>query len=463
MKHKSWSLARRVPLWFACSTAGLVLVTSAVSAVYIDRAVHEELDALANEELAEFVAVLEGSPSAIQEFGKTVDEAGSLHPDFGIGSRLWDGESGSVLAEHGVKIDLEKIPADHAPNDEPVNLGGGWRWRSARLGDGRILGVILDGSGVVARQRRFEIFLFGFASCVIFVSGLGGLWIGRRVSMLLRRVAERARAVRATSDQVSLDVEDAPAEIREVSEALQTMLQNIREEARQNRLITAGLAHELRSPIQNLVGETEVALLRRRNEEEYRRVLVSHLEELRDLGRVVDNLVTLCSSQEAQASRAVERFDLGEQVHLRLAKEHGEALRSGIDLELTQRGDLVVEGDREALLLAVRNLVMNALQWTPRGRPVRVELFGERPQITITVDDAGPGVPPGIRGEIFKPFVRGPSRNGERVGYGLGLALTRTAVEAHGGTVLVADSPLGGARFVITLPRRRQLSEPLSE
>ena len=111
------------------------------------------------------------------------------------------------------------------------------------------------------------------------------------------------------------------------------------------------------------------------------------------------------------------------------------------------------DADREAMLRALRNLVSNAVQWTPQGGQVNVTIAATDLNVTLTVDDSGPGIPGPMRAKIFEPFARGGERGGERVGYGLGLAIVREAVEAHGGTVEVATSPIGGARFVVHIPR----------
>jgi signal transduction histidine kinase len=85
---------------------------------------------------------------------------------------------------------------------------------------------------------------------------------------------------------------------------------------------------------------------------------------------------------------------------------------------------------------------------------VNVDLEGAANEVVITVDDAGPGVPVELREKIFEPFYRGPAARGGRIGYGLGLALARSAVDAQGGRIEVGTSPAGGARFRVVLPRQ---------
>ncbi len=108
---------------------------------------------------------------------------------------------------------------------------------------------------------------------------------------------------------------------------------------------------------------------------------------------------------------------------------------------------------REGPLRAMRNLTANAIEWSEPGSQVDVHVLGENGLVTVIVDDAGPGVPEDLRERIFEAFFRGPQAKGRRIGYGLGLAIVRAAVDSQGGTVEVGRSPLGGARFRMRLPR----------
>jgi two-component system heavy metal sensor histidine kinase CusS len=236
------------------------------------------------------------------------------------------------------------------------------------------------------------------------------------------------------------------------------MLENLRREMAQAQIFTAGLAHELRSPVQNLVGTTEVALIAERSPAAYRDVLHSQLDELHELGNAIDNLISICSAGSARKSTAREAFDLGEEADIRLHRERALAERRGIAFDLRTSGDLRLSGDREAILRAVRNLVDNAIQWTEPGGRVDVALTGMPEEVRVLVDDTGPGVPHELRQRIFEPFFHRsaaarPGTGSKRIGYGLGLGMVRSALLNQGGDVEVDTSPGGGARFVALLPR----------
>jgi signal transduction histidine kinase len=458
-RERTWTLARRITLGFAVTTAVLAVTICAVSAWYLREQVARENEQLVLEELDEmralFVGASERSPELVRSIAADI---APLHPENRFAWRVWrpgDAQPWVVAGDAELLARIDGL-GEHSAADADLGDDVLWHVEPLRLGandTGLWVGLAMDASVASALLARFELSALAAVVFASLLAGVAGAVFARHTSGLLRRVADEVREVRRPEQPLRLIPKGAPREIRDVAEALRTMLANIREEAERNRLLTAGLAHELRSPITTLLGEAEVALLRPRQPAEYRAILESQVEELRDLGRVVDNLVVLCAQQTANGNRNLERFDLGRETELRLERSLAEARRRGVTLELTQRGDLALAGDREALCLAVRNLVSNAVQWSPPEGRVRIALEGESDSVRVTVDDQGPGVPAEARERIFEPFFRGPQVQGRRAGYGLGLALTRTAVRAHGGRVEVVDAPGGGARFRLELPR----------
>jgi two-component system heavy metal sensor histidine kinase CusS len=201
------------------------------------------------------------------------------------------------------------------------------------------------------------------------ITFLGGKLLINRAVDYMRQIAERMRELRTAQNPEPLV--NAPDEIKAIHEALSALMASIHTEQERTRLLTAGLAHELGSPLQNLIGETEVALMSDKSPEEYRTVLESHLDELRDIGHAIGNLMTLVSIDESATPHDLERFDLAGEAEVRLRRERAHAQRRGIELDVAKDGDLGLVGDREALWLVVSNLVANAIDYTPRGGRVR--------------------------------------------------------------------------------------------
>lgn len=452
---KRWTLAGRLTAWFVGLTMAVIAVTSAAGAWFLKSSIDRELDALAVEELHELRAIFRDDAPTPPELEEVVRELAREHPAVSLAWRLFHRTTGAILAEFGVTDLLGH--AEHAPSilGRTLRPEQGLRWRAEEItrDSDLCVGLMIDGSARFAALRRFGQLVLAILGLGVVASLAAGGLFCRRASGMLRQVAESARAIQRLDGDVEVRVNDAPEEIRVVAEAFTETLRNVRSETARARLLISGLAHELRSPIQNLLGESDVLLLRERAPGEYRSALESHAEELRDLGRVVDNLVTLCASPDG-LDDAREDFDLAREIDLRLPRENARAQRQGVILDVESTGDLRMTGDREAVLLVLRNLIANAIDWSPGGEVVTVRLEGGSSGVEVTVDDAGPGVPEPERARIFDPFYRGPSCNGRRAGYGLGLALSRSAVEAHGGRIEVSTNPAGGARFVAFFPRR---------
>ena len=459
---------------YLVTTVVLVAVVSATSFFMLERSTQSELDALVVSYIKayrlEYEKLLrdkraapvpaEGAPAgevqvvlAPEDF-KSIASSLSRSLDLPCAWRVWDVDKGSVFDQSG-RIDLLR---SDAPSQDPVGqtfkLPGGLRWRTEPLSSGNAVGLMLDGSQQIGDLRQYQVLAGALMVLAAMVSLSLGAYMTQRMSRMLRRVADSARAVRdPTREVVELEVQDAPDEIRDVVAALRHLFGSVRIESERSRMLYASMAHELRSPIQNLVGETEVALFTARDGDAYRRVLESNLDELRDLGDAIDNLVAICSERRPADHGGQEEFDLLDEARIRLERERAQAQRRGVELRLEGEGELWVRGDREGLLRALRNLAANAIQWSPEGSRVAVRLVGRNGEVEVTVDDAGPGIPVELRERIFEPFVRGPAQDGQRIGYGLGLAITRAAVDAQGGTILIDRSPLGGARFQVRMPR----------
>jgi two-component system heavy metal sensor histidine kinase CusS len=460
VKRGSWSLARRLTGLFLVSTTVFVIAISVVSAWFLHQSVRRELEALLPQEISELRARFDAGirDDEKPEFAKFVTDLDNRYAPDHLAVRVWEKDGVTVWGDFG---NIELLHAEYPaplPVSIPQTIDREKRWDSERLASGQTVGVVVDGSPILSLQERYEVFATVLVLCGTGLTLVLSRVFFQRVSGLLATVAAKARAVREPDSALDMQIEGAPREIQEVADALHEMLENIRRETDQARIFTAGLAHELRSPVQNLIGETEVALIALRDATTYRDVLVSHLEELRALGDAVDNLVTICSAKETARSPAREHFDLAHEARIRLQRERASAERHGMRVDIAAHGDTQIHGDREALLRALRNLVANAIQWSPPAGAVDVEIAGSDGEITIHVDDAGPGVPEHLRERIFEPFFRGPAASGHRVGYGLGLAITRTAVEDQGGRIEVGPSRKGGARFSVRLPRRSEFA-----
>ncbi len=452
MTNTRWSLSNRLTWWLSLVTVVPGLIAVVIGGLFLKSSIARELDGLASEETEEALVRLRQAIDPLASFAAISRELGSQHPDTPLGWQVVDRRTGSSRGEFG---HTELFAARHSrvvPVDQTVDLGQG---RLARSFDAppdlRVL-LIVDGAGRLAFLSNYWLAAGVMIAVSTTIALLASRLLARRVAGLVRQVADDVHASRATQQQPK-HRPGSPDEIREVVEALRAEMRRIREETDRARLLTAGLAHELRSPLQNLIGQAEVTLLKPREGPAYAATLASQLEELTELSDAVDNLLTICTAGRAEPGHGVETFDVGAQAALRLQRERARAQREGVDLQMHTVGDTRMAGDRESVLRGIRNVVANAIDWTPRGGEVRVSIDGSQTQLDVVVDDTGPGVPVEVRDRIFEPFFQGPAKDRKRVGYGLGLAMAHAAVDGHGGHIEVATSAMGGAHFRLRFPR----------
>ncbi|NOK12184.1 sensor histidine kinase [Corallococcus exercitus] len=292
---------------------------------------------------------------------------------------------------------------------------------------------------------------------VLGATALGGA-LARSALAPLREARDRVRAARASELDLSLPLRGTGDEWDELASTLNGLLADARASLARIRTFTADAAHELRTPLTVILGETEVTLRRERTPEEYRRALGVVLDETQRLSRLVDALLQLARADAGTRVLMPEPVDL----HLlaRTALHRTEQLLAArgqrLTLELTG-GPTRVQGSPVLLAHVLDNLLSNACRHA-RQR-IRVALDATDTEARVTVSDDGPGVDPAFLPRIFQRFARADAaRTGE--GTGLGLALSRTLAEAHGGTLDYARGSDGESRFTLHLPNPPEAPGP---
>ncbi len=230
------------------------------------------------------------------------------------------------------------------------------------------------------------------------------------------------------------------------------MLARLEDSFRRLSDFSSDLAHELRTPISNLMTETQVAISKARSADQYREVLYSNLEEYERLARMIADMLFLAKSDNRLIVPSSEMVDLAAETrglfdfYEALAEEHG------VGLVLTGAG--LVLGDRLMIRRALSNLLSNAIRHTSRDGSVKVLIDRRKSgEIQLSVDNPGEDIEPEHLPRLFDRFYRvDPSRHkAPSDGAGLGLAITKSIVEAHQGTIQIFSSN-GSTRFAITFP-----------
>jgi two-component system sensor histidine kinase PrrB len=242
-----------------------------------------------------------------------------------------------------------------------------------------------------------------------------------------------AASVSTTRDLTTRVDTAGPAEVHDVAESLNAMLARLETSVAAIERFTADAGHELRTPLTSL--RANLSVLGHGPDE---RVLMDLERDVARLAALLDGLQALARGDAGAAER--EPVDVGEVADAALVDARRR--HPAVDFALGD-GELVVHGDASGIRAALDNLLENAARHG--ANTVRVGIAGDR----VTVDDDGPGIPASERERVFERFARGSRTSAP--GSGLGLAIVAQQAALHGGEAHIEDSPLGGARVVVTM------------
>jgi two-component system, OmpR family, heavy metal sensor histidine kinase CusS len=285
-----------------------------------------------------------------------------------------------------------------------------------------------------------------------------GVWAARLVLKRVRRIAATAGRISARALNERLSLEDTPEEFLESTLAFNHMLDRLEDSFKRLSEFSSDLAHDLRTPINNLLGEAQVALSRPRDAAEYRAVLESAVEEYERLSRMTENMLFLARADNAQAHAAPQWIDLREALgkilsyYEVLAEERN--VRFALEVRSERGGKARAWADELMLNRAVGNLLSNALRHGPRDCTVTVRAtVSADGSADVEIANPGDGIAPEHLPRIFDRFYRPCSaREGSSAGSGLGLAIVKSIAELHGGRVGVRSEPGRETAFTLSLP-----------
>ncbi len=367
-------------------------------------------------------------------------------------------------------------PGSHTPiGAAELSVAKGERQLSLRTVDGqRVLAARTNsGSTLVISQRlaptnavldRLAWVLFVVGGCGVVLAAVAGTTVGRTGLRPVARLTAATERVARTDDLTPIPV-TGNDELARLTDSFNTMLRALAESRdRQGRLV-ADAGHELRTPLTSLRTNMELLIasskpgapkLPEDDMDELRGDVMAQIEELSTL---VGDLVDL--AREDAPATVYERVDLGETVERAL--ERARRRRQEIEFVATLQ-PWFVYGHEAALQRAVLNVLDNAAKWSPSGAQVRVAMSEASPGLlALTVEDAGPGIPPEERELVFERFYR-PMASRSMPGSGLGLAIVRQVVVKHGGTIAIETSDRGGALIRIVLPGESpSIERPISD
>ncbi|MFT5535420.1 MAG: two-component system heavy metal sensor histidine kinase CusS [Burkholderiaceae bacterium] len=275
----------------------------------------------------------------------------------------------------------------------------------------------------------------------------------------LRLIITQANAISTQRLHTRLSNDNTPRELHELGSAFNAMLDRLEDGVKRLTQFASDIAHDLRTPINTLMVETQVALTKERSNDEYQILLGSNLEEYERLARIIENTLFLARADNAQLAMHTEVLDLA--VELERIRDYFEGLAedAGITLTIKTEG-LSIEADPILFRRAVSNLVSNALVHTPRGSFIHLSAVIFDGKTRVTVENGGPGIPAEHLPHIFERFYRGDAaRAPSMYSAGLGLAIVCAIMRLHRGDAGVTSVAGEKTVFYLCFPGVMQRSK----
>ena len=299
-------------------------------------------------------------------------------------------------------------------------------------------------------QHNLLIALIGLAIAGVLMASALGYWVAHIGLKPLIKLSQEAQRLAPPLRAGRLRMSPLPPELEQFVDSFNSTLERVEQAYSRLESFNADVAHELRSPLTNLIGQTQVALTRGRSAEHYFEVLQSNLEELERLRSIINDMLFLASAdQGSKATRLTEASLAGE---VATTLEYLDFILEDAQVQVHVSGDAQVRIEIAHLRRALINLLSNAVQHTGPGQVIEVHIEVEEHQVSIGVANPGSPIASEHLPRLFERFYRvDASRSNSGNNHGLGLAIVKAIALMHGGDVFVR-SDRGMNTFGIYLP-----------
>jgi two-component system heavy metal sensor histidine kinase CusS len=457
------SLTRRLTLMFVATATAVLLVLGFVVATSVEQH-FEDLDMM----------VLSGKMELIQQGLESVTSANEL-------TSFTHQLAWSLVGHHGLEVMM--LDTDHAvmfatshanfPPSQVLALatqttGRPALWQqgeqtyrviAARLptatqdGAGqRVHLVVLTATDIGHHQtymRDFLKTLWLFVACAALGMALLGWALVQRGLAPLHAIRAQAQVVTAQQLSHRLPVHSMPVELAQLAQSLNDMLARLEVAFARLSDFSSDIAHELRTPVSNLMTQTQVVLSHPRDAAEYKATLESNAEELDRMARMIADMLLLAKSDNGLVLPNREKVDLADETQALF--DYYDALAADKGLQLRLVGNAQVQADRLMLRRAIGNLISNAVRHATPSSRLLVALDDTPEAVALSVENFGDTIPAEYLDRVFDRFFRVDAARQRSEGTGLGLAIAKSIITAHGGTISATSSE-SVTRFSIKLP-----------
>jgi two-component system OmpR family sensor kinase len=313
-----------------------------------------------------------------------------------------------------------------------------------------LVGVSLDQD----RQTLQTLFwqLIGSGTLAVTFGLLGSWFIASRIVKPLKTISTTASKLSATHLQERIDTSKVETELVEVASVLNETFDRLEAAFERQSRFTADAGHELRTPLAVLHTNLELALSRPRKEEEFREIIEYCLISSSKMRSLIDALLMLARADAGQLQANFTSLDLRSVIQNSVSQHQSKAKGLQLTADVPNK-PVLMQGDATLLGMVLTNLLQNAIRHTPPSGDIRVNLIVEGDTATLSVNDTGTGIPADALPHLFERFYRvDASRNRHTGGHGLGLAICKSLLDVHHGSIRCESEVGKGTRFIITLP-----------
>jgi len=460
-----WSITSRLTLFFSTASTIVLLVVGTLIGNLVESH-FEELDSMELDgklELVRHALAKVHTPAEIEELPQALDDALIGHPDLSVAVLGPDHQSlfissNATFATHL----LEQRPQSDALGKAKIVMWEQGQEVYRGISSAAPMGIATQPTATVALainiehhrafMKAFRINLWLAIAAGIALTAVLGWVAARRGLIPVRQMADVAKGISVSHLGERLSLETVPPELVDLAIAFNEMLARLESSFSRLSDFSSDLAHELRTPISNLMTQTQVAISKERSADEYREILYSNLEEYERLARMIADMLFLAKADNGLIIPSRETVNLSMEVQELFGFYEAFAEEQGVTLALTGKG--VIQGDRLMLRRALSNLLSNAIRHTPPHNTVIVviENLAESGNVRLSFENPGETIPSEHLPRLFDRFYRvDSSRQKTSDGAGLGLAITKSIVDAHQGTIQVLSGN-GVTRFEVSFP-----------
>jgi len=462
----AYSITRRLIVFNILAALVMLLTTIGYLYYALVRSLYEEDRLYLIKKIEVVRSVLREHPDDPAEMQRAIEQKGEFQfARFYI--RVLD-EKGAVIVQTNNALFLqptgifpEPAPADSLPETgkkKHFAEGGAFYLMSAWAEDGEpdgrrwIIQAALDISHEEGVLKRYRIKVEIVIVAGILICGAVGFWIARRSMRPMRLLTRTLQGVRATQLSKRLDANRLPRELIFFATSFNDMLDRLEDSFNRLTRFSTDLAHELRTPINNLRGEAEVALSKARTAEEYRQIIESSIEEYEHLSHMIESLLFIAKAEGTDI--AIQRAEFSAEKEILAVLDYYDAYIDEKKITISFTGSALLSADPMLFRRIMANVLSNALRYTPEGGRVSLTV-SQAPdgEVIIAIIDTGVGIATADIDQIFNRFYRGSAaKKMVSRGTGLGLSIVKSIMDLHGGAIKIASKPSEGTTVTLTFP-----------